>query len=260
MGDLLILCYHAVSDTWPTEFAVSPDRLEAQLRHLLGRGYRPLTLSQALRSGGAGKTLAVTFDDAFLSVFERALPVTAKLRVPATIFVPTAYVESPTAMQWASLDRWAGTPHEDELRCMSWEQLRALVDAGWEVGSHSDTHRKLTALSDRELDTELVESKRRCEEGAQQRCETLAYPFGAYDERVMRRVRAAGYTAAVILDGQLTISPRSMVRPGRAVEMHGLLREGVYRHDSHLRLAAKTSPLARRLRASRPFRLALRSA
>lgn len=256
MNDLLILCYHAVSETWPSDFAVSPDALDDQLRRLLRRGYRPLSLSEALRDRRGGKILVVSFDDAFASVFERALPVTAALGVPATIFVPTSYVASPQAMQWSSLDRWAGTPHEEELRCMGWEELRQLVHAGWEVGSHTDTHAKLTELSDAELDAELSESKRRCEEGVGQPCETLAYPFGAYDRRVMERVHAAGYTAAVILDGQIAIPPGSLVRPARPRQMYGLLREGVYRHDSGLRLAAKTSPLARQIRASRPFRAA----
>jgi peptidoglycan/xylan/chitin deacetylase (PgdA/CDA1 family) len=256
MNDLMILCYHAVSETWPSDFAVSPDHLDGQLRRLLRRGYRPLSLSEALRDRRGGKILVVSFDDAFASVFERALPVTAALGVPATIFVPTSYVASPRAMQWSSLDRWAGTPYEDELRCMDWEQLRRLADAGWEIGSHTDTHAKLTELSEAELDAELSESKRRCEEGLGRPCESLAYPFGAYDRRVMARVRAAGYAAAVILDGQLAIPPGSLVRPGRPREMYGLLRAGVYRHDSYLRLAAKTSVLARRMRASRPFRVA----
>jgi peptidoglycan/xylan/chitin deacetylase (PgdA/CDA1 family) len=260
MSDLLILCYHAVSEDWPSDFAVSPSDLEDQLRHFLRRGYRPLPLSEALRDRRGGKVLVVSFDDAFSSVFERALPVTVALGVPATIFVPTSYIASAEAMQWSSLDRWAGTPHEDELRCMGWDELRQLVAAGWEVGSHTETHAKLTELSDAELDAELEGSKRRCEEELGRACEALAYPFGAHDRRVMERVRAAGYTAAVILDGSLAIPPGSLVRPGRPREMYGLLREGVYRHDSRLRLAAKTSLFARRIRASRPFRAVLRSA
>src|SRR5690349_19962216 len=215
MDDLLILCYHAVSETWPSDFAVSPDDLDSQLRRLLRRGYRPLSLSEALRDRRGGKILAVSFDDAFASVFEQALPVTAALEVPATIFVPTSYVASPRAMQWSSLDRWAGATHEVELRCMGWEELRQLAAAVWDVGSHTDTHAKLTELSDAELDAELRDSKQSCEEGVGRPCETLAYPFGAHDRRVMERVRAAGYTAAVILDSQLAIPPGSLVRPGR---------------------------------------------
>jgi peptidoglycan/xylan/chitin deacetylase (PgdA/CDA1 family) len=260
MSDLLILCYHAVSATWPTEFAVSPQSLDSQLRFFLRRGYRPATLSAALNGSSDQKTLVVTFDDAFSSVFERALPVTSALGVPATMFVPTAYVAGEGAMAWASLEQWAGTEHEGELRCMSWDDLRVLVAAGWEIGSHTSTHPKLTSLSDAELDAELVSSKARCEEEIQRLCEALAYPFSDHDRRVMDRTRAAGYRAAVTLDNHPAIPVGSLIRPGQPREMFGLLREGVYRHDGWPRLLAKTSPLARRARASRLARVALRAA
>ncbi len=257
MTDLLILCYHAVSRDWPTEFAVSPAQLEAQLRFFSRRGYRASTLSAALERPAAAKTLVVTFDDAYASVRERALPVMSALGVPATVYVPTGYVAAEGALQWESMQRWLGTAHEDELRCMSWENLRELAAAGWEIGSHTSTHPRLPSLPDAELAAELADSRARCEEEIQRPCRALAYPFSAYDRRVMDAARAAGYGSATILDNHLAIPAGSLPRRGEATEMFGLLREGVYRRDGRARLWAKTSPLARRLRASRPARIAL---
>lgn len=257
MNDLLILCYHAVSEDWPTEFAVSPAQLRSQLRFLLRRGYRPATLSAALDRAPGRKTLVVTFDDAFTSVLEKGFPVLEELAVPATVFVPTAYVEGEEALRWASLEQWAGTPFAGELGCMSWSDLRLLADAGWEIGSHSHTHQRLTTLADEELDAELTGSRVRCEKEIACPCRTLAYPFSAYDRRVMDRAHAAGYEAAVILDNHLAIPSGSLARPGGDREMFGLLREGVYRRDGWPRLLAKTSPLARRARASRLAHIAL---
>jgi peptidoglycan/xylan/chitin deacetylase (PgdA/CDA1 family) len=257
MNDLLILCYHAVSEEWPTEFAVSPAQLGSQLRFFARRGYRPATLAAALERPPDSKTLVVTFDDAYASVLERALPVMSALGVPATVYVPTGYVAAEGALQWESMERWLGTPFEDELRCMSWEGLRSLVAAGWEIGSHTRTHPKLPSLSDAELAAELEESKARCEEEVGQPCRALAYPFSAYDRRVMDAARAAGYESATILDNHLAIPAGSLVRPGKSTEMFELLREGVYRRDGRARLWAKASPFARRLRASRPARIAL---
>lgn len=257
MNDLLILCYHAVSADWPTEFAVSPAQLQSQVRFLIRRGYRPATLSAALDRAPSGKTLVVTFDDAFASVLERAFPVLEALSAPATVFVPTAYVAGGEALQWASMEKWAGTRFADELRCMSWPDLRSLVEAGWEIGSHSHTHRHLTALADGELDAELIRSRAACEEEVGRPCRTLAYPFSAYDARVTERARAAGYEAAVILDNHLAIPTGSLARPREEAAMLGLLREGVYRRDGWPRFLAKTSPLARRARASRLAHIAL---
>lgn len=257
MNDLLILCYHAVSEDWPTEFAVSPQQLRSQVRFLIRRGYRPATLSAALEGPPQGKTLVVTFDDAYASVLEKALPVLAALGAPATVFVPTAYVAGEEALKWASMEKWAGTPFADELRCMSWPGLRVLVKAGWEIGSHTSTHPNLTSLDDAALDQELTSSRALCEEEIQEPCKTLAYPFSAHDRRVMDRAQAAGYEAAVILDNSLAIPPHGLIRSGQAAEMFGLLREGVYRRDGWPRLLAKTSPLARRVRASRFAHIAL---
>ena len=61
----LIVCYHAVSETWPDPLAVEPRMLEAQLRAFLRYGFRPVTGSQVLTEGR--RLLHVTFDDAFRS-------------------------------------------------------------------------------------------------------------------------------------------------------------------------------------------------
>jgi peptidoglycan/xylan/chitin deacetylase (PgdA/CDA1 family) len=257
MNDLLILCYHAVSEDWPTELAVSPAQLGAQLRFFARRGYRPATLSAALARPPGPKTLVVTFDDAYASVLERALPVMSALDVPATVFAPTSYVAAEGALQWDSMKRWLGTAHEGELRCMSWEDLRALAAVGWEIGSHTSTHPKLPSLAGPELAAELSDSKARCEAELQRPCRALAYPFSAYDRCVMDAARAAGYESAVILDNHLAIPAGSLPGRGAATETFGLLREGVYRRDGKARLWAKTSPLARRMRASRLAHIAL---
>jgi peptidoglycan/xylan/chitin deacetylase (PgdA/CDA1 family) len=260
MPELLILCYHAVSEDWPSELAVRPGRLDAQLRFLIRRGYRPATLTEAVDSAPAQRTVAVTFDDAYRSVIERALPVLSRHRAPATVFAPTAFVTDGGRASWSALSRWAGTPFEAELDCMSWDDLRALAAAGWEIGSHSHTHPPLTGLGDAELEAELAGSRAACEEALQRPCTSLAYPFGAHDRRVADQAKAAGYEVAVILDGHLAVAPDSLVRPGRPADRLGLLRTGVYRRDGWPRFLAKTSPAALRLRSSAPFRRAFGAA
>ena len=40
MSDTLVLCYHAVSESFPAPLSVTPTALEEQLALLAGRGYR----------------------------------------------------------------------------------------------------------------------------------------------------------------------------------------------------------------------------
>ena len=55
VSDTLVLCYHAVSDGWPSGLSVTPAALERQLAILLGRGYRGVTFTEAVEDArGSG--------------------------------------------------------------------------------------------------------------------------------------------------------------------------------------------------------------
>jgi peptidoglycan/xylan/chitin deacetylase (PgdA/CDA1 family) len=240
-GDLLILCYHAVSNDWPGVGAIAPDILDRQIRHLLRRRYRPLTLSEALASSSAGRKLVVTFDDAFHSVLERGLPVLEALEVPATLFVPTDFAAEAAPMTWSTLAQWVGTDHEDELRCMSWDDVRRLAVKGWEIGSHTCSHPKLTAIDRAQAAAELARSKQACETEVGSACRALAYPFGLHDPGVVEMAASAGYKSAVTLGDRL-LGTRRRERPLE------LSREGIYRTTGWPHFLAATSPLLGRLR------------
>jgi peptidoglycan/xylan/chitin deacetylase (PgdA/CDA1 family) len=236
--DVLVLCYHGVGEHWPTDFCARPEELKRQLAMLMSLGYRGATFHDAVTSPPAERTLAVTFDDAYRSVYEQALPILSQFGLPATVFVPTDRVETGTPMVWPGVDVWLGSSYERELVGMSWHELRELADAGWEIGSHTRTHPYLTQLDDATLADELVVSRETCEQRLQQPCSSLAYPYGDYDDRVVAAAEEAGYRLACTAD-QLN-APESLRWP----------RVVVYRRDSGHRFRLKTSPAARKLRSS----------
>ena len=93
MSDVLVLCYHAVSPRWPADLSVTPEAFERQLQLLVDRGYRGATFHEAVTSPPTSRTVAVTFDDAYLSVLELAKPIMDRLGLVGTVFVPTDYPE-----------------------------------------------------------------------------------------------------------------------------------------------------------------------
>lgn len=228
-----MLCYHAVSDDWPSSLAVRPRQLRAHVAHLLARGYRPATFTEAVRGPDM---LAVTFDDAFATVGSLARDVLGELGVPGTIFVPTAFPDSHGPLVWPGMEQWPGSPHAGELRCLGWDDLVALADSGWEIGSHTVTHPRLTQIDDARLDAELRDSRRTVEQRLGRPCTSIAYPYGDEDARVVAAAERAGYVAAAAL-------------PSRQRGDEGMRwpRVGAYRRDSLLRLATKASPAVRRL-------------
>ena len=227
----IVLCYHAVSDSWPHLLAVTPRAFERQLRSLQLRGYRPVTAAEAV--SGRGRIFHVTFDDAFTSV-ANALPTLERLGVPATVFACAGYADDGRPLAVPELAAEAAA-YPDELATMTWDQLRDLVNHNVEIGSHTLSHAHLTQLSDHELHRELRESRERIEAELGRRCPLVAYPYGDDDERVHRAARAAGYEAGFAAPGRLV--PPSV---------HALPRVGVFRRDGLLRATLKTTGLVRR--------------
>jgi peptidoglycan/xylan/chitin deacetylase (PgdA/CDA1 family) len=239
-ADTLILGYHGLSDSWPSPSAIPGDRLEEQLRYLLDRGYRGTTFSQAVLSPPRGKTVAVTFDDALRSIAEQAAPLLSSLGLPGTLFVPTLWVGAGAAVAWRGFDRYIGGPHSTELLPMSWAEVASLADAGWEIGSHTRSHRDLTTLDEASLADELAGSRADCEQRLGRACLAIAYPYGRVDARVVAAADRAGYVAGAAL-------------PAR-IHRHSRLRwprVGVYANDSAARFRAKASPVRRRLVGTR---------
>lgn len=203
VSDTLILCYHAVSDGWPSELSVTPAALERQLAILLGRGYRGVTFTEAVEDAPRERTMSVTFDDSFRSVIELARPVLRELGVPGTVFVPTSFVGSERPMQWSGITTWLDGPNESELIPMSWDELGELASEGWEIGSHTRTHPRLPRLDGDALREELAGSRAELEEGLGGRCRSIAYPYGDCSATVVRAAREAGYVGGGAMAGRV---------------------------------------------------------
>jgi peptidoglycan/xylan/chitin deacetylase (PgdA/CDA1 family) len=240
MPEVMVLCYHAVSPIWSASLSVTPDLLERQLTELRRRGWRGVTFRQAVLDPPAERTLSVTFDDAFASVARLAHPILSSLGLPGTVFAPTAFMSGAQPLSWPGVDHWRQTASASELESMSWEQLGRLVQDGWEVGSHTRTHPRLTHLDDAALQAELEQSREEILTNLGTACDTIAYPYGDVDPRVANAAAAAGYVAGATLGHSL-----------RPIGPLRWPRIGVYHGDPMSRFRLKVNPMLRWLRASR---------
>jgi peptidoglycan/xylan/chitin deacetylase (PgdA/CDA1 family) len=249
MTEVLVLAYHAVSERWPAGLSVTPERFASQLGLLTARGYRGATFHRAVTNPPADKTVAVTFDDGFRSVATRAFPILRRHGIPGTLFVPTDHVGTGQPMRWPGIDQWVGGRHEPELLPLSWAEVAMLADAGWEVGSHTRSHPRLTRLDDASLEAELAGSRETCERRLSRPCRTLAYPYGDHDRRVVAAARATGYEAACTLPEDF-----------RSDDVLRTPRVGVYHGDGDAVFRLKISPWIRRARRSQMWPAASRVA
>lgn len=116
----------------------------------------------------------ITFDDGHISQVEIAAPALQEVNLHGLFFVPAA---------------WVGTRASTATAA----QLRALIAAGHEIGSHGDTHRLLTACNVQELQRELERSRDALEQMLGVEVRKISAPGGRVDGRVLRAARHAGY-------------------------------------------------------------------
>jgi peptidoglycan/xylan/chitin deacetylase (PgdA/CDA1 family) len=239
MPQVLVLCYHAVSERWDSSLAVTPVELRRQLSRLLSRGWAGATFTDAVLTAPHRRTLAVTFDDAFESVATLAAPVLAELSLPGTVFVPTDYVGG--SLSWPEVRQWADTEDAGELRAMTWERLRALAASGWEIGTHTCSHPHLSRLGFDAVVSELQRSRAMCKHQLGTACRSVAYPFGDANDRVRSAAAMAGYDAAAGLSSAAFVSRDRFDWP----------RVGVWHGEPDWRFDLKVAPLTSHLRRAR---------
>jgi peptidoglycan/xylan/chitin deacetylase (PgdA/CDA1 family) len=184
-----ILCYHNLGPQTRGRLLMSVSAFEEQMRYLKREGYHVITLKQfldfaALRQQLPRKTVVLTFDDGWKSFKELAYPILKELGYPATLFIYTDFIGARIAL--------------------TWPELKELAQEGFDIQAHSKTHddmrRKPTESDEdynRRMQAELVQPLALFQQRVGAPPRILAYPYGSHDEGVLKRVREAGYIAAL---------------------------------------------------------------
>jgi peptidoglycan/xylan/chitin deacetylase (PgdA/CDA1 family) len=189
---LTILYYHAVP-------AAQREAFDAQMAWLK----RTANVVAADHTGALSPdrpNVAITFDDAFRSVRENALPALQRYGLPATIFVPTGHLGR--APGWSM-----ETEGDRNEVVMSADEIAALPAGLIAIGSHTVDHPHLSELPEAEAGDQLSESRKALEILLKRPIDTLAFPYGDHDARVVEQARANGYRFVY------TVAPQS-IRPG----------------------------------------------
>ena len=160
--------------------------MAATLRALLASLLLPLNLVAGPGSAAArprpvpDRLVALTFDDAALSHATYVAPLLRKYGFGATFFV-CEFREPAFA---------------DKTKYLSWPQIRQLHRWGFEVGSHTLTHRHVNKLTASELAAELDSVESRCRVWHIPRPVTFAYPGYDTAPRALAVLRGRGYRLA----------------------------------------------------------------
>ena len=187
-----ILLYHHVSsssETQDSRYNIPPEKFEEQIKWLYDNHYQTINVSDLtnlIYSGGEipQRPVVITFDDGNIDNFNNAYPILKKYGFVATFYVVQTYVN--------------GTD------MISADQLKELVQNGWEIGSHSKTHAHLPAIGEDMLSEEIRMSKLNLEELLGTPVNSFAFPFGEINDNIIRLTSSYGYKSAVGLGESVT--------------------------------------------------------
>jgi peptidoglycan/xylan/chitin deacetylase (PgdA/CDA1 family) len=164
---------------------------ERQMRYLKENGYHVITAEElysflGYRQGLPRKSVLITMDDGYRSVYNIAYPILKKYGYTATLFIYTDFV---------GVSKMA----------ITWNQLKEMQRNGFTIGSHTIYHSDLTKPKDGETEPEYIARVKKELYGSKQIIDKklgqdtyfLAYPFGYYDQRSIQIARDAGYKMAM---------------------------------------------------------------
>jgi peptidoglycan/xylan/chitin deacetylase (PgdA/CDA1 family) len=186
-----ILTYHRFAEDCSSPLCMPAKTFDLQMRYLKENGYRVITAEELLsflkyRQGLPRKSVLITMDDGYRSVYNIAYPILKKYGFSATLFIYTDFV---------GVSKMA----------ITWGQLKEIKSKGFTIGSHTIYHSDLTQKKDGESEQEYIArvkkelhgSKKIIDRKLGQDTYFLAYPFGRYDQQSIQIARDAGYKVAM---------------------------------------------------------------
>jgi peptidoglycan/xylan/chitin deacetylase (PgdA/CDA1 family) len=197
---------------------LSPAHFAQQIEFLARSGYQTITFRELLQkdfSNPNQKKVILTFDDAYQSIYQFAFPILNKYQFTASLFIVSDFV--------GGYNLWDVHPGWRKFRHLEWKEINSLVQAGWEIGSHSSSHPDLRKCPDERLFDELANSKAEIKKRTGQEPLIFSYPFGRYDARLIQFVQETGYQGACTMHYYPADS---------AIDPYQLPRQGVYLWDT----------------------------
>lgn len=185
-ADLVVLQYHHISTSTPASTSTSPELFRQQLDLIDELGLEVVPLDSGTRAALAGELdttqqVALTFDDAYESVWSGAVPLLTRRGLPFTIFVNTDAVGTPGYMTWEQLEKTAAM--DGALIANHSEDHGHLARRPGEA--ESPWHERVTRSLDRAQTT--------LQQKLGQSPPLFAYPYGEFDEALEARVAERGW-------------------------------------------------------------------
>jgi peptidoglycan/xylan/chitin deacetylase (PgdA/CDA1 family) len=199
LGDssgIRVLLYHRIlqgaADSDWANVGTSIEAFKKQMELLDTWGYTAITLHDYMlyHNGELDlpkKPVIITFDDAYKEIYDVVFPILKSYGMKAVLFIVAD--RSITRSEW---DRDSGEMYQ----LLDQYQILELRAAGFEIGSHTISHPRLTLMPENVAREELTRSRMLLEMFLNAPVMSFAYPFGLINNNIKQLVKEAGYTTA----------------------------------------------------------------
>ena len=178
-----LIMYHRFGDSRYPSTNIKKEQFIEHINELLKPKYNVINIEKALLAiknikPVKDKSVVITIDDAYSSVYRYAWPIFKKYNLPFTLFISTDVIDNKTPGY------------------MSWEEIRTLRDHGVTIGSQTKSHPHMFKLSEEKIIKELSISNKRFIDEIGSAPKIFAYPYGEYNLEVLEQVKLHGFVAA----------------------------------------------------------------
>ncbi len=189
-GDATVFIYHHFGDDRYPTTNVDIEKFSKQMSYLHENGYKVVALAELVaqlksKKSIEPKTVAITIDDGYRTIYTNAWPILKKYNYPFTVFLYAEGIE------------------KGYRNYLTWEQVKEMHNAGVDFQDHSYSHHRLAdwpkGMSEKEyrqwIHTDLARGVAVLKEKLGKNPAFFALPYGEYNRLVMEEARAIGYEA-----------------------------------------------------------------
>ena len=194
--------YHKVDTVAFSKYWVSDTTFARQMAALKAYGFQTITLTDFLnyRAGKVSlpeRPIIITFDDGYQDFYTHAVPILKSMGLTATVFLITGKIG--TSEKDRQDNSWDSKEAIYPTKLLIWDEVRAFIKEGFQVGSHTVTHPDLASIPDSQIKQELARSRADLQDRLGLQVDIFSYPGGsaADNPTVHSDLQQAGYRAAV---------------------------------------------------------------
>ena len=172
----LIFTYHSIASGFHIGLnVIHPDRFRKHVQFIAN-------INHSLHKN---QHISITFDDGYESVYTNAFPIMEENGLKGIVFPISGYI--------GKTNDWDVTFGVNKTMHLTKSQLITLSEHGWEIGSHSHSHRSFRWMNNNKIKDDVVTSKLIIEEITGKEVVSFCLPFGDYTRKAIEIIEDAGF-------------------------------------------------------------------